>query len=175
MAKLQKLSKSRKSKGKKSKKPSKSGNSSHFNAMENEPSFLTPGAREAFNRLWLVFTKALILWHFDPECHVWIETNVWGYAIGGVLSQLASGTRPNKIVTKINLVQWHLVVFFLRKIIPAETQYKTWDGKLLAIVKAFKIWRHYLKVCKYELFVLTNHNNLYCFMDIKSLSSRQVY
>ena len=58
--------------------------------------------------------------------------------------------------------------------IPAETQYKTHDGKLLAIVEAFKIWRHYLEGCKHEIFVLTDHNNLRHFMDTKSLSSRQV-
>ena len=60
----QKLSKSGNSKGKKSaksKKPSKSGNSPNFNAKEAGPSFLIPGAREAFNRLRLAFTKAPIL------------------------------------------------------------------------------------------------------------------
>ena len=58
--------------------------------------------------------------------------------------------------------------------ISAETRYKIHDGELLAIVEAFKTWRHYLEGCKYEVFVLTNHNNLCRFMDTKSLSSRQV-
>ena len=43
-----------------------------------EPIFLTPGAREAFNQLRQAFTKALILWHFDPECHIRIETDTSG-------------------------------------------------------------------------------------------------
>ena len=34
--------------------------------------------------------------------------------------------------------------------IPAETRYGTHDGKLLAIVKAFKTWRHYLKGYQHE-------------------------
>ncbi len=59
--------------------------------------------------------------------------------------------------------------------IPAETQYKTHNQKFLAIVKTFKIWRHYLEGCKYEVFVITDHNNLRQFMDTKSLSSCQVY
>ena len=59
--------------------------------------------------------------------------------------------------------------------IPAETRYKTHDCEFLAIVEAFKIWRHYLESCKHEVLVLTDHNNLCCFMDTKSLSSRQVY
>ena len=35
-------------------------------------------------------------------------------------------------------------------------------------------WHHYLKGCKHEVLVLTDHNNLHRFMDTKSLSSRQV-
>ena len=58
--------------------------------------------------------------------------------------------------------------------IPTETRYKTNDNELLAIVEAFKTWRHYLEGCKHEVLVLTDHNNLRRFMDTKSLSSRQV-
>ncbi len=58
--------------------------------------------------------------------------------------------------------------------IPAEIRYETHDGKLLAIVEAFKTWRHYLEGCKYEVLVLTDHNNFQHFMDTKSLTSKQV-
>ena len=58
--------------------------------------------------------------------------------------------------------------------IPAETRYETHDGKLLAIVEAFKTWQHYLESCKHEVLILTDHNNLRQFMYTKSLSSRQV-
>ncbi len=58
--------------------------------------------------------------------------------------------------------------------IPTETWYETHDGELLAIVEAFKAWRHYLEGCKHEVLVLTNHNNLQRFMNTKNLSSRQV-
>ena len=34
--------------------------------------FLTPDAKEAFNQFKQVFTKALILWYFDPEWHIQI-------------------------------------------------------------------------------------------------------
>ena len=174
MFKSQKLSKSEKSKGKKSKKLSKSGNSYNFDAKNSGPSFLIPKTRSAFNCLRLAFTKTPILWHFDPECHIVIKTDASGYAISGVLSQLASGTSPDGIVTKANLGQWHPIAFFSKKMIPAKTQHKTHNGKLLAIVEVFKTWRHYLKGCKHEVLVLTNHNNFRCFMDTKSLSSKQV-
>ena len=66
------------------------------------------------------------------------------------------------------------MTYYSRKIIPAKTRYETYDAELLAIVKAFKNWRHYLEDCQYEVLVLTNHNNLLRFMDTKSLSSCQI-
>ena len=66
------------------------------------------------------------------------------------------------------------MAFFSRKMIQAETRYETHDGELLAIVEAFKTWRHYLKGFKHEVLVLIDHNNLRRFIDTKSLSSRQV-
>lgn len=59
--------------------------------------------------------------------------------------------------------------------IPPEIRYKTHNNKLLAIVEAFKIWKNYLKSCKYKVFILTEYNKLYCFIDMKNLSSRQVW
>ena len=92
-----------------------------------------------------------------------------------MLNQLTSKTNPNRVVTKANLGQWHPVPFFSRKIIPTETWYKTYNGKLFAIVKAFKIWRHYLEGCKHKILVFTDYNNLCRFMDTKILSFRQVH
>ena len=59
--------------------------------------------------------------------------------------------------------------------IPVETWYETHNGKLLAIVKIFKTWRHYLEDYKHEVHIFTNYNNFRCFIDTKSLSSRQVH
>ena len=116
LSKLRKLSKSRKSKSKKMskswnlaksrKKLSKSGNLTNFNAIEAGPKFLTPDAKTIFNRLWLAFTEAPILWHFDPKCYIWIKINALDYAIGEVLSQLTSRTNYNGVVTRTNLGQW---------------------------------------------------------------------
>ena len=126
--------------------------------------YLTPDAKRAFIQLRQVFTKAPILQHFDLECYIRIETDASSYAICGVQSQL----------TWNNLGQWHPVAFYIWKMISAKTWYKTHNGELLAIIKALKTWRHYLKGCKHEVLVLTNHNNLCRFMDTKSLSFRQV-
>ena len=64
--------------------------------------YLTPAAKRALIQLRQAFTKPPILRHFDPECHIPIETDESGYAIGGVLSQL----------TLDNLGWWHPVVFY---------------------------------------------------------------
>ena len=103
LAKFQKLSKSWKLKGKKSKKLSKIRNSPNFDAIKAGPNLLTFEAKTAFNYLRLAFTEASILWHFDPKCHIWIETDASGYTIGEVLSYISSRTSPNRVVTKADL------------------------------------------------------------------------
>ena len=133
-------------------------------SKKTELGFLTSGARKAFTKLRQAFIKALIFHHFDPERHIRVEIDALGYAISRVFNQL----------TLDDLGQWHPVAFFLRKMISAETRYETHDGELLAIVEAFKTWRHYLKRSQHEVLILTNHNNLRRFMETKSLSSRQV-
>ena len=119
----------------------------------------------AFTELRQAFIKAPILHYFDLKCHIPVETDISGYAIDEVLSQLISD----------DLGQWHPLAFFSRKMIPAETRYETHNGELLAIIKAFKTWRHYLEESQHEVLILTDHNNLRQFMETKSLSSRQVH
>ena len=59
-------------------------------SKKTELGFLTSGARKAFTKLRQAFIKAPILHHFDPECHIRVETDALGYAIGGVRNQLTS-------------------------------------------------------------------------------------
>lgn len=61
-----------------------------------KPIFLIPGSMEAFNQLRQAFTKTPILLHFDFKCHIQIEIDTSGYAIGKVLSELTS----NQLTTK---------------------------------------------------------------------------
>ena len=178
------LSKSKKSKNEKSEIPTCTNI-----RVTGKPTFLTPNVREAFNQLRQAFTKAPIFRHIDPKCHIWIETNAFGYVISGVLSQLTSdqvtfdqvtsGSKLNsaksKVSTKFDSNQWYPVAYFSRKMMPAEIQYKTQNAELLAIVEAFKTWKHYLEDCKHEVLVLIEHNNFRGFINIKSLSSRQVW
>ena len=58
--------------------------------------------------------------------------------------------------------------------ISAKENYETHDQELLAIIMAFKHWRYYLKDSCYPVKVLTDHQNLKGFMNIKSLNSQQI-
>lgn len=53
--------------------------------------------------------------------------------------------------------------------IPIEIWYKMHNEEFPAILKAFKIWRHYLEGCKYKVIIFTHYNNLCQFMDKKTL------
>ena len=67
--------------------------------------FFIPKTRLAFTQLRQTFVEAPILHHFNPESIIQIETDVSGYAIDGILSQLFFGIKPNEVVTKIDLGQ----------------------------------------------------------------------
>ena len=121
--------------GKKVQKLFKSKNLSKSKKTVRSSDYLIFGAKLAFTKLRQAFFKAPILYHFDLERHIQIKTNVSGYVIGRVLSQLTSD----------DLGRCHLVAFFSRMMIPTETRYETHDVKLLAIVEVFKTWRYYLE------------------------------
>ena len=75
-------------------KGSKNNKSENLTRIPNiratrEFTFLTSGAKEAFNYLRQVFIKAVILQNLDLESSIQIETNASSYAIGRVLSQLS--------------------------------------------------------------------------------------
>ena len=116
--------------GKKGQKTSKSKNSFKklFKSKKTVKSdFFTLRAKLAFTKLRQMFIKAPIFHHLDPKRHIRVETNASGYAICQIFSQLAWD----------NSDQWNPIAFFLQKMTPAETRYKTYDGELLAIVEAF--------------------------------------
>ena len=66
------------------------------------------------------------------------------------------------------------MAYFSRKMILAETWYKTHNNKLLVILEAFKTWWYNLEGCKHEFLVLTNYNNFCQFMNTRNLISCQV-
>ena len=131
------------------------------NGKKTGPFLLTDGAKEAFRLLRDAFTTAPILRHFDPRLRIRVETDASTFAIAAILSQLFEDGL------------WHPVAFWSRKMIAAEQNYETHDQELLAIVMAFKQWRHYVEGAAHPIEVLTDHNNLKGFMNVKSLNGRQ--
>ena len=52
------------------------------------------------------------------------------------------------------------VVYFFCKMSPAECNYEVYDKKLLAIIKAFELWKSELERTKELVQVVTDHKNL---------------
>ena len=59
------------------------------------------------------------------------------------------------------LLKQYLIADFSKKIILAKTRSKTYNNKLLAIIKTFKTLQYYLKDYKHEVFIFMNYKNLY--------------
>jgi hypothetical protein len=121
-------------------------------------------ADDAFKVLKKAFTSAPVLRHFDARFPIKIETDASGFAAGCILSQLFG---------KDVDARWHPVAFYSRKFIPAEVNYDVHDQELLAIVLAFRQWRHYLAYTQSTIVVKTDHNNLKYFMTKRKLNGRQ--
>ena len=66
------------------------------------------------------------------------------------------------------------VVFHSWKFTELKLNYEIHDKKLLAIVKAFKQWKSYLKESKNSIQVYTDHKNLIYFIIIKILNQQQI-
>ena len=69
---------------------------------------------------------------FDTKKPIQIETNASDRVIGACLTQLVDRKR-------------HPIVYFLRKMLPAEQNYEIYDKELLVIVAALQYWRVYCK------------------------------
>ncbi|HEX3639688.1 MAG TPA: DDE-type integrase/transposase/recombinase, partial [Ktedonobacteraceae bacterium] len=60
-----------------------------------------------------------------------------------------------------------------RKLQPAERNWEVYDQELLAIVYAFKQWRHYAECAQYTVEVHSDHNNLRGIRAVQKLNPRQ--
>lgn len=125
------------------------------------------GSEQAFRSLKQKFMEAPLLKHYDPMKECRVEVDASGCAVGGVLTQPyeAHGDRTR--------IVWHPVAFFSKKMSPAERNYATGDQEMLAIVRAFQEWRHYLEAPAKCTRVLTDHEALLRFMDDKTLSRKR--
>ena len=107
-----------------------------------------------------MFTEAPILKHFDPNKEIIVETDASDFAIGAILSQEHDG-------------HLHPVAFMSRKMNEYEINYEIYDKEMLAIVAAFKDWRHYLEGSMHPIKVYTDHKNLEYFETKQLILNRR--
>jgi len=117
---------------------------------------------EAFTELKKRFVTAPILEHFYPDRETVVETDASNFALGCVLSQFKDK-------------RLHPVAFHSRKLNPVERNYKIHDKELLAILEAFKEWKHYLVGADKAVTVYTDHQNLQNFLTTKVWNQRQIW
>ena len=107
------------------------------------------------------FKVGTVLTHPDPQKPFFVECDSSVYAIGGELYQLdAEGIRRP-------------VAFFSKSMQPAERNYDVHDRELLAIIRTFQQWRHYLEGARHTVTLVSDHKNLEIFRTTKTLTPRQ--
>jgi hypothetical protein len=107
---------------------------------------LTPKARGAFEELKTAFSSPPLMRHFDPQKPILLVTDASGYAVAGIMLQ-PEGEAPD--TSRIS--DWHPVAYYSQKLTEIERRYEVHDQELLAIVSAFKKWRHYLEGSKHTI------------------------
>ena len=138
----------------------KSGKKSKFSGKFT----LDAEAKITFKWLKVAFVTALMLRHFDPTQKICIEFDTSGFAVLAVISQLEPGTD-----------WWHPIAYWSRKMTPAKRNYGMGEAEILAIVGAYKQWRHYVKEAAHKIQVVTDHANLWTFLTTKFLGKREVH
>jgi len=117
--------------------------------------------RIAFNTLKQAFTSTPILTHWVPDAQLVVETDASDYALAAILS----------IMTKDSEI--YPITFHSRTFSTLELNYDVHNKELLAIFKAFKIWRHYLEGFTSPIDIVTDYKNLEYFSTTKILTRRQ--
>ena len=115
----------------------------------------------AFQELTSRFTSVPVLWHFNPDREIIIETDASDYVLAGMMSLYDTDSTL------------HPVVFFSKKHSLAECNYEIYNKELMAIIHCFEEWRAELESLLHLIRVLSDHKNLEYFMSTKLLSRRQ--
>jgi hypothetical protein len=98
---------------------------------------------------------------YNAELPCVVGADASDYALGAELYQLSETGKKLPIA------------FASRKMTPAELNYPVHDKELLAIVYAFKEWRHYFEGSPHRVQVYTDHRGLQYYATTKQLSRRQ--
>ncbi|QRW17502.1 Retrotransposable element Tf2 protein [Rhizoctonia solani] len=114
--------------------------------------------QQSFDSLKKCLTSAPLLLQPDTTKQFYIECNALDYATGAILSQ----RNPEGKLAP--------VAYLSKSLSPAEKNYNIFDKELLAVIRAFKEWRHLLEGSELPVQVLTDHKNLEYFSTSQSLN-----
>jgi hypothetical protein len=106
----------------------------HNLTKDKTPYIWTPACHMAFEALKTVFTTSPILKIADPYRPFILECDCSDYTLGPVLSQACPKDQ-----------ELHPVAYLSQSLVQSKQNYEVFDKELLAIVAAFKEWRHYLE------------------------------
>ena len=112
--------------------------------------------QEAFENIKQLLCKPPVLKIAEPELPYTVTTDASTIALGAVLSQ-----------------EHHPIAYHSRKLNGAEKNYAAHELEMLAIVEAFRTWRHYLEGAKQQITVLTDHQSLKYMETQPTLTRRQ--
>ncbi|EUC65928.1 Transposon Tf2-1 polyprotein, putative [Rhizoctonia solani AG-3 Rhs1AP] len=114
----------------------------------------------AFEGLKEALTHAPLLIQPDHSKPFFIECDASDYATGAILSQK---NEEGKLLP---------VAYLSKSFSPAKKNYEIYDKELLAIIRAFKEWRHLLEGTEIPVQVLTDHKNLEYWTNAQELRGR---
>ena len=78
------------------------------------------------------------------------------------------------VINQLDSEGWlRFIIFYSKKIISAELNYKIYNKELLTIIAVFKKWKIYLEGSIYFIKILTDYKNLFYFTITKKLNRRQ--
>ena len=90
-----------------------------------------------------------------------IECDASDFTTRAVLSQLTPDGK------------WHPCAYISKLLSLTERNYPIYDKELLAIIRAFEAWRHYLEGTENPVDVWTDHKNLKWFRSSQKLNCQQ--
>jgi len=128
---------------------------------KDQPFIWADREQEAFEKLKQSILDEPVLKTADPSKPFEVETDASDFALGGQLGQRDDEGRL------------HPVAFYSQKLHGPQLNYQIHDKELMAIIEAFKEWKHYLSGTTHKVKVYTDHKNLTSFTSTKELNKRQ--
>jgi len=116
----------------------------------------------AFDELQQKLCSTPVLTYFKPGRPLLDETDASKYVSSGLLSQHDEDGK------------WRPIAYWLKTRAPAKCNYDVHDKELLAIVRARREWRRYLRGSGQHANVFTDHQNLIRFTTTKELTDLQI-